>query len=405
MLGAGANLENPRLGAALGGGLGALGGTAGHLVGRAAPRVVHGFQRGAAQADELLGNLRGRPAGAQVNPEPTFETTVRVHSDKLTPEAFEEMAKDLGVQGKVLSEGDRRALKARAGTGEIAGAESRRGMEELARSNLPGDIAFGGVNSVRGAQEDIATRLVLREIGAPGTAERLGDDVVIDALEGAKETFEDVARQVGDLSFTPEDAKALTDAGLEAISDDKALVQGFVDDIAADIAKSGEDKLSYAVAREYRTRLKDAITKASGRGMYERAQSLGDVEDVLDGIVERQASPSVREALSEARYRYRIYKTLERSTASIGPDAQLNVRSFLNAYQRRGNRFMRGSRKTGGEGLADSAATRGEELARSLRTLDFLTARTTPSSGTSERLMANAPMRAAQGLGLGMLGL
>ena len=362
------------------------------LVGRftdTAARVVDGVRgRTPAAADGAMGAQRTAPGLRSA------DVGERALRGMLEPEQLDELAADLSL-GKLYTPGDALALRAAAGGDDIARAEVRRESEELFRSNVALDRMAGGgrqsINAIRDEGAEAANRVVLNELGENiGTRltatnmRRIGDEL--------GQTFEDAAEAAGDLRFTGDDRAALEWLGRQATADDARLVDGYVGDINANMNEAGA--LPQKAARQIRNNLGKDISNAAQAGDFSRAQTLGDLQDVLDGIVERQLPQEVAEGLFDARYKYRIFKALERSTATVDAGGKVNLASFMRAYQRR-NRF--GS-NTANEGQ------RGEGFFRKMETLRYLQTKVQPSSGTVQRLLANSPAAAAAGTAAGVGG-
>jgi hypothetical protein len=381
-IGAARNPDAPLQGALVQGALGAAGGAAAPLVDRfvgSAQTVVNRARAASRGPDDL---------NAARNPDPSDAGGgERQLEGYLTPEELDELAADFS-EGRLYTRGDRQALEART-VDDLDAADDARRTEELMRSNVIGDSVFGGIGAIRDRAEGIATKVVMRELGenrasrlTSTTARRLRDEIV--------QPFEDAARAAGDLRLSRSDVGELDRAVLEASADDRPLVESVVSRLKEDL--SDDLVLRQEQASQYRTRLGSDIRRAAQAGRYERAQSLGDVQDVIDEIVERQVPADVSEALAEARYRYRIWKSLERSSATTTAGGEINLRSFMNAYERSGgpgaNRFGRSSGRT----------EQGDRFFRTLETLRFLTDRVEPSSGTAQRLLANTIPQGLPGL-------
>jgi hypothetical protein len=414
-LGAARNPEAPIRGAATGAVFGGLGYGAGMAIGV-------GTRRGLAMANAATETARrmasrgrfvpgeaaaaagprprsvGAAAAETVGPAGALER--RSLQGMLTPDEVASLADELGFDaGLALRASDAAALTAREGTGELAAAEAGRQADELLRSSPVNDALYGNISGTRELQGEMANRLIMREV-SDNSMDRLTAENMRNLRQDLGAVFDDAAEQVGDFRFDPGDLDDLDEIVASSLADDQALLARHVGAVKADLK---ENVLANQTALERRSKLGKDIRRAAGSGQYERAQALGEVQDVLDRIVDRQAPPKVQEQLRDARYRYRIYKALERSTATTDPGGKVNLRSFNTAYQR-GNRFYRGSVGGGVEG-------RGKQFARQLETLRYLTEKVVPSSGTSERMLANLAPGALRGIGTagaaggGLLGL
>ena len=351
-------------------------------------------------ADDVVAKSRARGDGinSQRVTDPSFDSTERSLRGYRTPQQMDDLAADLG-EASPITPGDELALNARAGGDDIGNADKIRAREELSRGDILGDRIAGrgrSINETRESGEAMASKLVMRELGEP-VGERLTSANYKRLRGEIGQQFDDAAEAAGDLDFAADDLAKLEDTAVRANADDVRLTEKYIEDIKADIDKNG-GTLSTKDAAQYRTQLGKDIQTAAQRGESSRAGTLGDVQDVLDDIVERQIPDDVSESLADARYKWRIIKSLDR-TATTDPGGNINLRSFMTSMQSKGNRFGRSS----GRGA------KGEEFYSNLETLRYLTERVSPSSGTAERLRANAGKAAlgtlvTAGGGAGLLG-
>lgn len=417
LLGAVRNPDDPLRGAAIQGGAGLV---AGPVLGMAAgPTMRAGTRRGLEAVQPVIDRsrqaLRGPqrpPDGVAFNPprnlsaaaadDVSFETTERALAGFLEPEELAELSQDLNV-GPLTTRGDDLALRARGGTDELDRAENIRQSEELYRSDVVTDrIAGGGrsINAIRDNAQEAATRVVMRELGEP-VSDRLTNQTINRIGAALGREFDEAAEAAGNLKFEQGDLDALNNIRFEAVADDARLVDAEIEKIVSDLEKASETtgpsgELSMQAAQQARTRLGDKIQKAAKAGNFTRAQSLGEVQDVLDAIVDRQLPADVADNLAEARYKYRIYKALQRNTSTTDAGGKLNLISFNRSMERMGNRSYRLS------GRSEA----GEKFGRTMETLEYLTSRIEPSSGTAQRLLAKIPGGATGGglVGAGILG-
>lgn len=347
----------------------------------------------AAEASRRVPTGRERGGiGADVTASPEFGSSRPILRGMLSPEELDELATDLST-GPLTTRGDRAALRART-SDELSKADTTRQAEELYRSDVIADRIAGrghSINAIRDNAEEATTRLVAAELGNPN-AGRLTMEVLREERKAVSSTFNQAMEDAGDLRFAEDDLLSLDEAVTRAGADDERLVKGYVDDIKADASRSksvdeaGEvtSALPTSRATQYRNRITKDIERAQNAGRMDRVASLSEVQEVLDDIIERQAvqlDPGVSEALADARYKWRILKTLDRSS-TVDAGGKVNLRSFLNAYQARGNRA----------GKASTRHSQGAAFLRKLETLSYLTQRVEPSSGTAQRLMAKTSL-------------
>jgi hypothetical protein len=383
-LGALRSPEDPLTGAAIQGTVGAVAPLAGPVTGA----LGKGARKGLEIGRNAVETVRGRSLSAAVNATPDMgATSERVLRGMLTPDEVLELEMDLST-GSLMTRGDVAALNARSAS-QIEAADALRQSEELYRSDVIADRIAGrgkSVNGIRDNGKNAATKVILSELGNPN-AQRLTYAVIRDEFKAQSAVFQNAEQIAGDLKFEAPDVQKLIDVSQQASMDDADLVSAYMNDIMGDALGTGDgtatDVLASGKAGQYRNRLRKDIDRASLAGRMERVQSLTDIMDVLDDITERQAvkvDPGVGEALAEARYRWRILKSLDRSTATTDAAGSVNLKSFLTQYQARGNRA----------GKSTARNVRGKRFMDTLETLKFLTERVEPSSGTAQRLLAKA---------------
>lgn len=222
-------------------------------------------------------------------------------------------------------------------------------------------------------------RAVMDQLGADSKAEALTPEVFDEAISRAGKEIGDISARtaVPEASFGNLDTVARRELpGVQQV------VGTYVEDLRQIAADHGGvvpgDRL-----RKLRT---DAATKARSTGDGDLRQALGKFVDRLDDAIEKHASKDDIEALSDARRRYAVAKTLEplvakSATGDISPAALMGR---VTADRAGKSRMARGR---GGE-LGDLARI-GQKFLKE-----------PPSSGTAERLAAGG---AVAGVGLGSL--
>ncbi|MCP4823967.1 MAG: hypothetical protein GY892_07590 [Shimia sp.] len=407
MLGAARNPDAPVQGAIQQGAIGAATTLTGGVL---APVVVGGIrvgtqagnklaQRFNSVADDVIerSRVRADSINAARNASPEYSTQGRILAGQNTVEQMDELALDFGYnKGDLYTTGMARQLRATTDA-EDAAATALREQEELFASNVLLDRTGGGgksINKVQDNLKDVSTKVVMRELGE-NLESRMTWQNMRRIEEEIVQPFKDAQAKAGPIKIEADDVVELNDIKLKAEANDERLVTKYIDDIEADVAKEG-GKLTPQDAQQLRTRLGNDIMQASKRGQAERAGSLADLRDVLDNAMERNLDGETLEALTEARQKYRVLKTVQRSAATIDPSGKININSFIKAWQRSGNnRYGRTSKGF-------------DEFNRNLETLNNLGSKMTPSSGTAQRLIAGAasgPVAAVGAAAIGGAGL
>ena len=400
-LGAMRNPDEPIRGAATQAAIGATAAFGGALL---APVVVGGIKVGTKAGNQLrnrFGNVaesvvqRSRAQtdsiNAARNASPEYSSGGRILGGQNTVAQMDELALDLGMkQGDLYTSGMERQLNATT-KAEMDAGTALREQEELFSTNVALDRTGGGgksINQVKDNIEEAGTQVVMRELGENlesrmtwQNMQRLEDEIV--------QPFKEAQEQAGPIKLETGDTSAIDDIVVRAEANDERLLQNYIDNMNDDIAKGGGE-LKPKDAQQLRTRLGKDILSASKNGQAARAGSLSDLRDVLDSAMERNLDGETLEALTDARHKYRVLKSVQRSTATTGGGGKLNIRSFINAWQRSGNnQYGRTSKGS-------------EAFNRNLETLQNLNEKITPSSGTAQRLIAGAasgPIGTALGAG------
>lgn len=290
-------------------------------------------------------------------------------------------AQALGLR---ITAGDDLALRAEnAMQGQVA--ERVRGMEEVRRANPN----FGaGINATREEQKNWLTSYLAQAAGeAPGT--RLTDAAIGGAFERVGQVYDDVMKAVGPVELPRDVLSTLEEVTMEARGGYQSRLGKIHDELVGRIIKNGGavNPEDWAYARHQLGKMEAAALRQG-----DHAQ-LGDVsaykQALMDGMMEG-APDEARVALTQANSQYRVLKALTSNSAVMDPSGNINVRSLSNALGKNPGRFK-------------SAQT--DELLRVVQTLEYLQARTLPSSGTAERLLANLPKTTpSQAIGTGIMG-
>lgn len=398
--------DNPLAGAALQGGLGALGGAAAAV---AAPMIGRGFMRGKALADTVIGRSRASRApmvgaddamGAARNFEPTFETGVRQLRGYATPD-------QLTRAGFKINPTERMALEATSKPELDAAIRQLDRDEVIASTNIFGPLQAGDLPGNRWARDDHRSAFVNwlgKQVGEDSLetatrrrmGEMLGDqqqvfkdlidnnpnpirmDEVMDPASG--ETFADFVRNIAN------DAPVNAERQLADIADkiEKAIdADGVID-----------PKNFRSLHKEVSDSVRRNLTGQSGN--RELGFAMGQVKAALDDAAERvitKFQPRKAEQLAEARKNYGIIMAALRGRAT-DPDGMINPKTFANNYARYHPGYARGKTDNEFTQVLDAAI--------------WLTHKRTPESGTGARVVGaigqQLPTIGGTAGGLGLLG-
>jgi hypothetical protein len=344
--------------------MGAAVGAAGGVVPAAAQVGMRGASR---MGDRVVGRIT--QATDEVAPEG------RYLQGYLSPDEMKQY-------GFPATQGDQRALM--AGTQkDFRAAESARNVEELRRS----DPLFGAqTNAIRDEQRMATSNFIKQRLGISNDV-ALTDDVMAESFKRMGAQFDDFANRVG--SVPVKDATAT----LREIAEQSTGSHGpQLNKIVADIEKlSPNGNLSGQDWQAIRTRLSNMIDAGMRQGDFPKVSDANEAMRVLQGTLEGSLPQHERDAIRQLRSEYRLASSLSSPNAR-SKSGEVNIRTVLSNWKR-------GQSKK-------SAGT--DEIGRVLNTAAYLTERTTPTSGTAERLRATAPGAAlrmgAQAAGIGGIG-
>jgi hypothetical protein len=252
-----------------------------------------------------------------------------------------------------------------------------------------GKLPFSGARASNDAKQSAWQGAIAKEMGEPD-ATAFQPHVMQRTAERIGKTFEDAAAHT---NIPPEHTGWLNDE-LDALSSraDKVLLAGETAPIKNQIKELKEliEKNDGHISGEVYQRL---TRTGSDLSLLEKRQdNVGDfaglVRDALDDAFARSASPERQEALQQARYQYRVMRTVDQLAAgsrngNISPDA------FMQKVLTASRRFdppTAGMAYTGGGNIG--------ELARIGKLM-----RAAPQTGTADRMLVNL------GTGVGLVGL
>lgn len=366
--------EDPFLGAAVGGAAGAIPGVPA-AVGATARRVVPGLVDAVSGINSpIMGMLPGQSAMAQRvmgnidAAAPTAETP-RYLKGLATPSEMEAI-------GAAVTPAQRMILEARSG------AEVDMGRRLLWRENMT-----GATDAVKQTNQRAMANIVKREAGITDDV-GLTDEVVNAAKTQAGQEIGRILNVASDVPMP-----ATTWAGIREAAELAIEGQGskslstILGNLERSIARNGQVMTpeAYQNAISALNKLNTPAAPAATK------QGAAELRRMLSDEALKTLSPAEKQLLADARYRYKILKTLE-ATGVRGGSFEVNPRSFYTQW----------TKKT-------RQATRGEDvLGKTAGTLRLLEEMPANAGTTLQRGIVGLQQRAPQiGLtaGLGALGL
>jgi hypothetical protein len=252
-----------------------------------------------------------------------------------------------------------------------------------------GKLPFSGAGPAAAAKQAAWQGAIAREMGEP-TATSFTPDVMAGTKARLGQAFDDAAANTsippaetstlsnGLANIMPEASQVLTDAELKPL-------QTQIDNINGLIAK-GNGTLS-GEAYQALTRSKAPLDLAEGSTNPNVAHYASMIRDHLDDAFQRSASPDVQDALSQARYQYRVMRTIDPLVAG-SRDGNITPDAFMQKVLTASRRF---DAPTGG--MAYTGGGNIGELARIGKLM-----RAPPQTGTADRMLINAAAVGGTGL-------
>jgi hypothetical protein len=250
-----------------------------------------------------------------------------------------------------------------------------------------GKLPFSGARPAAADKQAAWQGAIANEMGSPG-ATSFTPDVMNAARGRIGQVFNDVAQNT---SIPPEQTAQLVQT-LDQISNDATRVlqpgeitplQNQIDDLKSTIAQNGGTISGDMYQRL--TNSKSLLSKLEGQNSNS-ADFAGDVHDALDDALARSADPADQDALSQARYQYRLMRTVDQLSAG-SRTGDISPAGFMQKVLTQSRKFdapLGGMAYTGGGNVG--------ELARIGQLM-----RAPPQTGTADRMLVN--LMAAGGTG------
>ncbi len=203
------------------------------------------------------------------------------------------------------------------------GQMNPKGMYNQLEENVQSLPVIGPiVRNSRDAARTGVQRAAIQEGSAPGAVIQQSDDVA-QMLDEAYQSFQPLYDQAKgfpvrpaivnttgpDLPIDQAISRAVANRGVRATADDRAAVQGFLDDQLTKPFSTSDDLLNI------RSAVRQEARDATRGNQIAQAKLLDDADDALSKALESQLPPDALKALKAADSKYGDYKIAERAVA------------------------------------------------------------------------------------------
>lgn len=234
-------------------------------------------------------------------------------------------ADELDAMGVPLTNSQRMSLNA-ATDAEMNAARKMKWVEDI-RGIDP---------AITGAQRQAFTSMVKSELGIAGP-EALTDTVVGNALKQAGKEIGEITAARGPIPLGEDALTRIRGVVADADTTHAGALNNILTDLEAAL-KRGSGSVEPSDYQKILTRLNNMTKPGNAFGKLEDA---GKILDELHTALEKGLAPAQKEALANARYRYKIGKTLS-ETGARGNDWNVNPVSFGSRWDKRISQTLRG---------------------------------------------------------------
>jgi len=228
--------------------------------------------------------------------------------------------------------------------------------------------------------------MVKSEMGVTGP-EGLTPTVIGDVLKREGQTIGNLTSASGPIKVSPEGLAAMRETVDIADTNYKAAVGN----ILKDLESSMQRNQGFIDPNDYQKAITRLNKMAAPGQDFGKQQAAGEILEQLHGALESALSGEAKNALAQARYRYKIAKTLNEGRA-VGNDGMVNPDTFGSRWDKRIGQTARGR----------------DTLGQAADTFGMLGRNEATAGTTLQRVFAEAPERLKQGAvsgGLGQLGM
>lgn len=340
---------------------GAVGGATGNVAAQNVPEWAQ-------PAAELVGNVVGAGAtGAATAAQRTMRGAVT----------------DVSAADAALGQLARTKYKIPIDANDLSGNSLYRIAADQA-SKLP----FSGAKAAADAKQSAWQSAIAKQMGEDATS--FTPDVMDRAKTRIGKVFDDVANNTSiDATSTNalinDLAKIEADAHLSLPSNELGMIKKQLENIT-DVAAKGQGTIDGA-SYQALTRKGAPLDRAESSADPNVRFVAGQIKDALDDAFVRSASPADQAALLQARYQYRVMRTIDQLVAG-SRDGNISPDAFMQKVLTASRRF---DSPTGG-----MAYTGGRDIGELARIGKLM--RAAPQTGTADRAMINALALGGTGL-------
>lgn len=262
----------------------------------------------------------------------------------------------------------------------VTGADLSNNQFLRTATDQSGKLPFSGAAAADAAKLEAWQRAIAKQFGEDATA--FTPDVMDRAATRIGKVFDDVAKNThidaaSTNTLVNDLAKIESDAHLSLPDNELSLITKQLENIT-NVAAKGQgtiDGASYQALTRKGAPLARAESSADPNVRY----VAGQIRDALDDAFVRSASPADQAALLQARYQYRVMRTVDELAAG-SRDGNISPDAFMQKVLKASRRF---DSPTGG-----MAYTGGGDIGELARIGKLF--RASPQTGTADRLAVNA---------------
>lgn len=285
----------------------------------------------------------------------------RVMGDLMTPD-------ELARYGVDLNPGQHAALTATNRSPNESALARRMMADEEARRSSP--ILGARINQVMDGQKAAGTNFINDQFGVDqGLA--LTDGTISSRMSVIGQRFDALAEEMGGVPVTKQMRDEVAEVMRLSVGRHKKVLQQAVDD-ALQRADNKGGVLTGEDWMKMRSELQTQMNKGM-KGNIDWVTEAGEIMDIFSNALEKKLPAAAQAELRKLRKQYAIGATLAKPGVR-DPDGLVNPRSFYGNWKRPQSLKQRGH----------------DDVGRFMNTVDFLTSKRIPDSGTATRYLMNA---------------
>lgn len=270
-----------------------------------------------------------------------------------------------------MSAGDIRMLSAT--TPQEMQLAQRMKMAEALRATDKNSAIGGKLTDIEAGKLTWGTDFIKQQLGIEGNA-ALTPATIGKVFRRLGGEFDDFASKVGSIKIDKQAAADLQGILAETEGGHASQIASYVKRLEDAAAQYGGE-IPPRVWSSLRHDLGKTIQAAGGQGNFAKLHDASAVQGVLDDMLHASASPELQQSIAQTRRQYGILKTALSRDSGVNAAGEVNPATFFNAYMKKSpSRYMN---------------FENDPVARAFGTLNLLSKKALPSSGTAERLLAN----------------